>query len=208
MNKPGTINRGQTGRSPIFRRQKPGNVPSVPGLFPRFPFRISRGQRCKASKLYEFASGTTVVKVLITVLSSGPYNRRRVGNSAERDVASVVCGNTKCTSSELHRTRTRALYLPSRRTARGRAFTFGGFRPFHEFSDNRKNPEDHVQIREADRDGHEGRNPLGGPGNKQNQRITRGQTGRSPIFRRQKPGNVPSVPEFVLILGDSVVRSS
>lgn len=52
---------------------------------------------------------------------------------------------------------------------RGR-LSFRGFGPSTNFPHNRNNREHGVQIRGADRDNHDGRDPLGGPRNKQNQR--------------------------------------
>ena len=43
---------------------------------------------------------------------------------------------------------------------------FGGFPPFYEFPNKRKNREYCVEIREADRDNQDGRDPLRAPGNK------------------------------------------
>src|SRR5579863_7947195 len=64
-------------------------------------------------------------------------------------------------------------------------------RPFHELPDNRKNREHYIQIRHADRNNHEDRDPLAGPGDKQNQQDMKR---RDYSHRDPKPNMSPQLP--------------
>ncbi len=66
-----------------------------------------------------------------------------------------------------------------------------GFRPLHESLDNGKNREHHDQIRRVNGGNQECGNPLGGPGNKQNQRDVKS---RKDSHGAPKPSMSPQFP--------------